>query len=185
MRASLPNTLTIARMVALVPIVFLLMDGGANARWAALAIFCVAAATDALDGWLARRMNIQSTLGRVLDPVADKVLVCGVLVVLTAMSEVPVIAVLVIVIREIFVAGLHEALAASSLTVGVTQLSKSKTVLQCLAIALVLVPDPALDTAGLVAMWLAACVTALSGLLHGEAAWRALTARRRSLSEEP
>lgn len=185
MKASLPNILTIARMVALVPIVFLLMNGDANARWAALAIFCVAAATDALDGWLARRMNVHSTLGRILDPIADKVLVCGVIIVLTATLDVPVIAALVIVIREIFVAGLREALAASSLTVGVTQLSKAKTVLQCLAIALVLVPDPALETAGLVAVWLAACVTVLSGLLHGAAAWRALTARRRSLSEEP
>ena len=112
-------------------------------------------------------------------------LVCGVIVVLTATLEVPVIAALVIVIRELFVAGLREALAASSLTVGVTPLSKTKTVLQCLAIALVLIPDPALVTAGVVAMWLAALVTALSGLLHGAAAWRALTARRRSLSEEP
>ena len=185
MTASLPNILTIARMAALVPIVFLLIDGDASARWAALAVFCVAAATDALDGWLARRMNVHSTLGRVLDPIADKVLVCGVIIVLTATSGVPVIAALVIVIREILVCGLREALAASSLTVGVTPLSKAKTVLQCLAIALVLVPDPALATAGLVAMWLAALVTALSGMLHGHAAWRALTAHRRSLSQEP
>ncbi len=183
--ASLPNILTIARMAALAPIAFLLIEGDAGARWAALAVFCVAAATDALDGWLARRMNVRSTLGRVLDPVADKVLVCGVIVVLTATSEVPVIAALVIVIREILVCGLREALAASSLTVGVTPLSKTKTVLQCLAIALVLAPDPAFATVGLAAMWLAALMTALSGLLHGEAARRALTARRRSLSEEP
>ncbi|MCY4608039.1 MAG: CDP-diacylglycerol--glycerol-3-phosphate 3-phosphatidyltransferase [bacterium] len=182
--ASLPNILTIARMAALVPIVFLLIDGGPGARWAALAIFCVAAATDALDGWLARRLNIQSTLGRILDPIADKVLVCGVIIVLTATSDVPVIAALVIVIRELFVCGLREALATSSLAVGVTPLSKAKTVLQCVAIVLVLIPDPALATAGLVAMWLAALVTALSGLLHGEAARRALTERRRSLSEE-
>ena len=185
MTAWLPNILTMARMVALVPIVFLLIDGDPGARWAALAIFCVAAATDALDGWLARRMNIQSTLGRIIDPIADKVLVCGVVIVLTTMSDVPVIAALVIVIRELFVCGLREALAASSLSVGVTPLSKAKTVLQCLAIALVLIPDPTLDTAGLFAMWVATLVTALSGLLLGEAAWRALTARRRSLSEEP
>lgn len=185
MMAALPNILTIARMVALVPIVFLLIDGDPWARWVALAIFCVAAATDALDGWLARRMDARSTLGRVLDPIADKVLVCGVIVVLTAMLDVPVIAALVIVVRELFVCGLREALAAFSLTVDVTPFSKAKTVLQCVAIALVLIPDPALATAGLIAMWLAAIATALSGLLHGRAAWRALTAQRRSLSEEP
>lgn len=185
MMAALPNILTIARMVALVPIVFLLIDGDPWARWVALAIFCVAAATDALDGWLARRMDARSALGRVLDPIADKVLVCGVIVVLTAMLDVPVIAALVIVIRELFVCGLREALAAFSLTVDVTPFSKAKTVLQCVAIALVLIPDPALATAGLIAMWLAAIATALSGLLHGRAAWRALTAQRRSLSEEP
>lgn len=185
MMAALPNILTIARMVALVPIVFLLIDGDPWARWVALAIFCVAAATDALDGWLARRMDARSALGRVLDPIADKVLVCGVIVVLTAMLDVPVIAALVIVIRELFVCGLREALAAFSLTVDVTPFSKAKTVLQCVAIALVLIPDAALATAGLIAMWLAAIATALSGLLHGRAAWRALTAQRRSLSEEP
>lgn len=185
MMASLPNILTIVRMVALVPIVFLLIDGDPWARWTALAIFCAAAATDALDGWLARRMNARSTLGRVLDPIADKVLVCGVIVMSTATLDVPAIAALVIVVRELFVCGLREALAASSLTVDVTPFSKAKTVLQCLAVVLVLIPDPALATAGLVAMWLAALATALSGLLHGQAAWRALTAQRRSLSEEP
>ncbi len=182
--ASLPNILTIARMVALIPMVFLLIDGEPWARWAALAIFCVAAASDALDGWLARRLDIQSTLGRILDPIADKVLVCGVVIVLAATSGAPVIAALVIVIRELVVSGLREALASASLTVAVTSFSKAKTVLQCLAIVLVLVPDPALATPGDIAMWLAALVTALSGLLHGQAAWRALTARRRSLSEE-
>ncbi len=183
--ASLPNVLTMARMAALVPIVLLLIDGEPRARWVALAIFCAAAATDALDGWLARRMNARSSLGRILDPIADKVLVCGVIVVLTATLEVPVVAALVIVVRELFVGGLREALAATSLTVDVTPLSKFKTVLQCVAIALILIPDPDLATAGLVAIWLAALVTAVSGLLHGQAAWRALTGQQRSLSEEP
>ena len=141
--ASLPNILTIARMAALVPIVFLLIDGGPGARWAALAIFCVAAATDALDGWLARRLNIQSTLGRILDPIADKVLVCGVIIVLTATSDVPVIRrSRLIVIRATLSVRPARKLSPHPPRRGVTPLSKAKTVLQCVAIVLVLIPDP-------------------------------------------
>ena len=183
--ASVPNILTIARMVALIPIVILLTRDDPGARWAALAIFALAAVTDALDGWLARRMNADSTLGRILDPIADKVLVCGVIVTLTATQEIPVIAALIIVTRELFVCGLREALAATSLSVAVTPLSRTKTVLQCVAIGLVLTPEVALETPGLVIFWLAATATAVSGVLHGHAAWRALTMRQASLAEEP
>ena len=182
MIASLPNILTISRMAALVPVTALLTFSGPVERWAALALFLAAALTDLLDGWLARRFDAHSALGRILDPIADKILVCGVIVFLAANGEAPVIAALVIVVREFLVAGMREALAAHALSTDATLFSKTKTVLQMAAIVLILVPEPALSTAAGIAIWLAAFVTALSGLLHWLTGWRALTARQRSLS---
>ncbi len=182
MIAWLPNALTIGRMAALAPVTALLMAPGPAARWAALALFAAAALSDGLDGWLARRLDARSALGRILDPIADKVLVCGVIVVLGAAGEAPVAAVLVIVAREFLVAGLREALAAQRIEVRVTPFSKAKTVLQMAAIVIVLLPLPQTALAGEAAMWLAALATAVSGVLHWRAGWRALTAHRRSLS---
>ena len=134
----LPNLLTLARIAAVAPLVALIH----LELWvAALALFLVAAATDWLDGFLARRWNQQSDLGRMLDPIADKLIVSAALVAMIghalgdALSTVAVIA---IITRELAVAGLREFLGPRNIAVPVSPLAKWKTASQLASIGLLL-----------------------------------------------
>ena len=181
----LPNLLTMSR-IALVPIVIaLIWIGEAEARWAATALYVLACATDYLDGYLARSWNQQSALGRLFDPIADKLLVGGCLLVLTAFDHIDgwsVLPALVILLREILVSGLREYLAEIRVGLPVSRLAKWKTGLQMVALGLLLLGDagPAAwptVAAGEVCLWAAALLTLWtgydylrSGLLHVAAA---------------
>ena len=134
---NLPNFLTYAR-VAAVPIVvaFLFWPAVAWARWTALAIYAAAAITDFFDGYLARAWSQQSSLGRMLDPIADKLLVAAVLLVLSAdhtIAGASLWAAIVILCREILVSGLREYLAELRVPVPVTAVAKWKTAAQLVA----------------------------------------------------
>jgi cardiolipin synthase len=175
MLTSLPNLLTLSR-IAVIPVVvaLLLLDGPAT-RWAACALFAAACVTDWLDGYLARRMNDVSSFGRILDPIADKLLVAAVLLLLVADRRIPGLAVLpamVILMRELLVSGLREFLAGLDVSVPVSRLAKWKTVLQMVALGLLIVGDAAApaDRVGLFGLWLAAGLTVVTGydyLRHG------------------
>src|SRR5690349_8123674 len=111
---SLPNLLTYGRIVAIPVILLLLFAGQDWARWTAMILFVVASITDFLDGWIARAWQLGSTLGQVLDPIADKLLVSACLLMLVAdgtISGWSVWAAIVILSREILVSGLREFLA--------------------------------------------------------------------------
>ncbi len=126
--ASLPNVLTYARIVAVPAVVACLYLGpDVNGRWWALAIYLIACFTDWLDGYLARAWRQQSTLGRMLDPIADKLLVGATLLMLThdnTIDGVQVWAAVIILCREILVSGLREFLAELNVKVHVTQLGQ-------------------------------------------------------------
>jgi cardiolipin synthase (CMP-forming) len=170
---SLPNVLTYARIAAvpaLVACLFLLK--GDTARWAAFALFVAAAVTDWLDGYLARAWEQQSTLGRMLDPIADKLIVGAALMMLVhdnTISGITVWAAVIILCREILVSGLREFLAELQVKIHVTQLAKWKTAMQMVALA-VLIAGPAADkivpnitTFGLILLWVAALLTLWTG----------------------
>jgi cardiolipin synthase len=170
---SLPNVLTYARIAAVPALVacLLLVEGDAG-RWAAFWLFVGAAITDWLDGYLARRLEQQSTLGRMLDPIADKLIVGAALIMLVhdrTIDGVSIWAAIVILCREILVSGLREFLAELKVTVHVTALAKWKTGVQMVALA-VLIAGPAGDrimpgitTAGIGLLWLAAVLTLWTG----------------------
>jgi len=168
---SLPNALTIARMVAIVPIAALLLWGGETARWIALALYAAACLTDFLDGWLARRWDAASPLGRLLDPIADKVLVGALIVLLVATGDAPPIAAALIVFRELLVSGLREHLASRAVTLPVTRLAKWKTTAQMVALGFLIPGTAGLDLGGglttlevgIVLFWLAALLTVITG----------------------
>ena len=130
---SLPDQLTVAR-VAAVPIVVLLwaLDFPHHAYWAT-AVFVVAMATDQIDGWIARRRGISSPLGKLLDPVADKVLVLAALVMLVGEGVAPAWMVALIVVREILVSGLRLAAVERGVVLGARDLGRAKTWAQVLA----------------------------------------------------
>ena len=168
---SLPNLLTLARIAAIPVIVATFYMAGETARWIAAAVFVAAAATDWLDGYLARRMGVVSAIGRFLDPIADKLLVAAVLLMLAAfggVSSVGVVAALVILLREVLVAGLREHLAELRVGLAVSRLAKWKTAFQMLALTLLLIagamPEHArIQSIGEVCLWIAALLTAITG----------------------
>ena len=132
---SLPDQLTVAR-VAAVPVVVLLFawDFPNHAYWATV-VFVVAMATDQIDGWLARRRGTSSPLGKLLDPVADKVLVLAALVMVVGEGVVPAWMVALIVVREILVSGLRLAAVERGVVLGARDLGRIKTWAQALAAA--------------------------------------------------
>src|SRR5471030_826317 len=170
---NLPNMLTYGRLAA-VPLVvaFLFWPTDAWARWTALGIYAAAAITDFFDGYLARAWSQQYSLGRMLDPIADKLLVAAVLLVLAADKTIAgwtLWAAIVILCREILVSGLREYLAELRVPLPVTALAKWKTTVQFIALAF-LIAGPAGEsvlpgsiTTGIVLLWIAAIVTLYTG----------------------
>jgi cardiolipin synthase len=143
---SLPNILTYARIAA-IPVVVgcvyaqSIMDGPLWLRWVAVAVFIAAGVTDFLDGYYARIWGQQSAFGRMLDPIADKLLVASCLLMLAADGIIhgwTLWAAIVILCREILVSGLREYLAELRVSVPVTQLAKWKTTVQLVAIGFLL-----------------------------------------------
>jgi cardiolipin synthase (CMP-forming) len=170
---SLPNILTYAR-VAAVPLVagFQFWPHLAWARWTALVIFSAAAITDFFDGYLARAWSQQSSLGRMLDPIADKLLVSAVILMLVAdqtISGATLWAAIVILCREILVSGLREYLAELRVPMPVTAVAKWKTAAQLVALGF-LIAGPAGEAilpgsvmTGTVLLWIAAILTLYTG----------------------
>lgn len=174
---SIPNLLTYARIlvVPLVVLCFDLEERGKStdaARWWALGLFIFASVTDFFDGYLARIWQQTSSLGKMLDPIADKLLVSSCLLLLAADGSIAgwsIWAAIVILSREILVSGLREYLADLKVSLPVTQLAKWKTTLQMVALAFLLA-GPAGDKifayctdVGLVLLWIAAVVTLITG----------------------
>jgi len=171
----LPNALTILRIL-LVPVFALtfILHGDA-ARTISFVIFCIAGASDVLDGLAARKLRAGTELGRMLDPIADKILVAVALMMLVAsgvVSGLALIPALVILAREILVSGLREFLATAAVSVPVTRVAKMKTVLQMIAIgAMILGPivDKILPGAlyfAHVLLWVAAALTVYTGFVY-------------------
>ena len=179
---SLPNVLTYLRILAVPAVVLCLMAiDGADGRWWALAVYVVACLTDWLDGFLARVWHQQSALGRMLDPIADKLLVGTTLLMLTSdntISGVHMVAAVIILCREILVSGLREFLAELNMRVHVTQLAKWKTTVQMIALGVLLAGPagdkilPGITAAGLAMLWVAALLTLWTGFDYLKAAVR-------------
>ena len=183
---SLPNILTYARIAA-IPVVVgcvfweSILDGPLWLRWVALAIFIAAGITDILDGYFARSLGQQSNFGRMLDPIADKLLVASCLLMLAADETIKgwsLWAAIVILCREILVSGLREYLAELRVSVPVTRLAKWKTTVQLVAIGFLLAGkagdeiiaditgndiSPVVTYSGLSLLWISAIVTLYTG----------------------
>lgn len=183
---SLPNLLTYGRILAipaLVAILFWPRDDWM--RWLALGIYTVAAITDYLDGYIARAWSQQSAIGRMLDPIADKLLVAALLLMLVYTGQIEgwtLWAAIVILCREILVSGLREFLADLKVSLPVSKVAKWKTTAQLFALGF-LVVGPAGDkvlpgntTIGIVLLWAAAGLTIYTGWDYFNAGIRHLVA---------
>ncbi|WIJ26275.1 CDP-diacylglycerol--glycerol-3-phosphate 3-phosphatidyltransferase [Devosia sp. RR2S18] len=172
----IPNQITIARILAIIPIVALVMADDPIMRLIALVLYVVAAASDWVDGYLARAWDQGSPLGRMLDPIADKMLV-GILVTalawdgsFSALDMIPVVAIL---FRELFIPGLREFLGNAQVVLHVTNLAKWKTTIQLVALAMVLLEGvfPAIWLLSDALLWLAGILTLWTGIDYFRSAW--------------
>ena len=174
---TLPNILTLSRIIAVPLLVFLLWKPSWWDYGITFVLYCIVAITDYFDGYLARAQGTVSRLGVFLDPIADKIMVAAVIIMLVssrASSGEPVIhgfhiiPALVILLREIIVSGLREFLASLQVSIPVSQLAKWKTTFQLIALgALILgaaVPQwPFVHDIGLISLWSAAALTLVTG----------------------
>ena len=193
MAVNLPNLLTYGRILAVPALIacYLELDGDL-AHWLALAVFIIAAITDFLDGYLARMWKQQSALGRMLDPIADKLIVAAALLALVhddVLIGIHLWAAVIILSREILVSGLREFLAELDVRVPVTWLAKWKTGVQMVALAVLLAGGAGdrllitltgygdlATTSGLALLWLSALVTLYTGYDYFRAGLRHLIA---------
>ncbi len=139
---NLPNILTLARIAAVPVVVILLMfESPVNCFWATI-IFSLAAITDWLDGYLARKWHIETVLGKFLDPLADKLIVMGALIMLIPLDRVPAWAVFLILAREMLVTGLRSIASSEGIVIAASPLGKYKTIFQMVAIVGLLLHYP-------------------------------------------
>lgn len=161
---TLPNWITFSRLLGLPFLLYGLQKPTYEARWVCLTIFLVAAATDWLDGYLARKLNQISDLGKFLDPLVDKLLVLAPLLALIELGQVPAWGVFLILARELAIAGWR---VNQSAIAGANLWGKIKTVSQIIAIALLIAPLPAVwTTPSLVAFWISVVLTLISGAIY-------------------
>ncbi len=170
---SVPNLLTYGRILAIPAVVGLLFWPREDwVRWIALVIYIIAAITDYFDGYLARAWHQQSAIGRMLDPIADKLLVASCLLMLAADATIAGLslwAAIIILCREILVSGLREFLAELKVSVPVSKVAKWKTVAQLVAVGF-LIAGPAGEVVlpgtiafGIFLLWVAAVLTIYTG----------------------
>jgi CDP-diacylglycerol---glycerol-3-phosphate 3-phosphatidyltransferase len=166
-----PNLVTLFRIATAPVLVWLLMYTGPAASWAAAGVFFVATVSDYFDGYLARSYDAVTTLGKFLDPMADKLVVMTALIMLTGMARtphVPAWMVVVLVSRETLVTGLRAVAAAEGLIVGAEELGKYKMSLQAIAIHGLLIHYTYMHVdfyaAGMFVLWFAMVVSVWSGI---------------------
>ena len=176
MLKKIPNILTIGRIIIVPFFVLAFYLPGFYGDFTALILFVVASFTDFLDGMLARMMKEESKLGELMDPIADKIIVAAALILLVmdgTIRNYEVIAAIIILTREILISGLREFLAKGQIKLPVSNLAKLKTVLQMVAISLLLTgetgnkilnfQDYNAQTIGIILLWLSAFLTLFTG----------------------
>jgi CDP-diacylglycerol--glycerol-3-phosphate 3-phosphatidyltransferase len=166
-----PNLVTLFRIATAPVLIWILMHTGPAASWAAAGVFFVATISDYFDGYLARSYDSVTTLGKFLDPMADKLIVMTALIMLTGMARMPHVPawmVVVLVSREIMVTGLRAVAAAEGLIVGAEELGKYKMALQSIAIHGLLIHYTYFHVdffaAGMFVLWIAMAVSMWSGI---------------------
>jgi len=183
MGISLPNLLTLIRIAAIIPIVALFYVDAHWAHWTAFGLFAAAGVTDFFDGYLARATGQVSKMGRFLDPIADKLLIAAVILMLVATGDLSGLAILpglIILLREIAVSGLREILAELRVGMPVSNLAKWKTTIQIFALGFLIVGEasPAIIPSTLIGeilIWIAGALTLITGIDYLRAGLRHLT----------
>lgn len=168
---QIPNILTLSRIIIIPLILISYAWGGKYSYIISSSLFLLACITDFLDGYLARTFSIQSKLGRFLDPIADKLLVGSVILLLVYYRKADLLPSIAIICREILVSGLREFLAEIRVSVPVSNLAKIKTGFQMFAIFMLLLSNQEsnflfFDILGSLALWISAGLTLFTGYIY-------------------
>ena len=185
---SAPNIITIVRIFFAPVFVWMLLSGSGDVneplRWWATGLFVVGMGTDGLDGWIARRYNLITDLGKILDPIADKILIGGALIALSILGELPWWVTGLILLREVGIT-VYRLVVINDRVIPASRGGKIKTITQFLAITLALMPLAALwgdwvNVANVIFMAAATVITVLTGIDYLVDGWR----QRRALRTE-
>ena len=168
---TIPNIITFIRIFLIPIILYLLFSESPNIVLIAGLLFIVSSVSDYFDGYLARTLNQSSKLGTLLDPIADKLLIASVIVVLVdtgVISNIHVVPAIIILLREIAISGLREFLAKLNTDMPVSKLAKYKTTFQMVSLSILIISlgfelNDFLWNIGLITLWIAAIITLLSG----------------------
>lgn len=166
---TLANWVTLSRLLALPVLLYYLQNPTAGHRWLCVTIFLIAALTDWLDGYLARKLDAVTDLGKFLDPLVDKLLVLAPLIALVELGQLPAWGVFLILARELSVAGWRVTpdLTGTTVIVGANFWGKLKTISQIVAISLLIAPLPdSWHIPSLIAFWIAVALTLISGAIY-------------------
>ncbi|HUG64332.1 MAG TPA: CDP-diacylglycerol--glycerol-3-phosphate 3-phosphatidyltransferase [Gaiellaceae bacterium] len=184
-RRSIPNALTIARFAAIPVFVWLYLEAGDAAAWAAGIFFAAAALTDQLDGYLARRWHVESRFGKVADPLADRLMIGTAAILMLATGRIPLFAALVILGRDVILVLGYRLLAPGGYDLEVTFLGKTATWVLYASLGFVLVTDEG-TTWPLVLLWIGIALSLAAGAQYALRAWRETRGGRDSrLEREP
>ena len=168
---TIPNIITFIRIFLIPIILYLLFSENPNIVLIAGLLFIISSVSDYFDGYLARTLNQSSKLGTLLDPIADKLLIASVIVVLVdtgVISNIHVVPAIIILLREIAISGLREFLAKLNTDMPVSKLAKYKTTFQMISLSILIISlgfelNDLLWNIGLITLWIAAIITLLSG----------------------
>ena len=165
---NLPTSLTLLRIFFIPLVVVLLLTKGENMDLWAVGVFLVAAATDLFDGYLARKRSQVTTVGILLDPIADKLLTSAAFISLVELQLVPAWMVVIIVGRELAITGLRSIASAEGFQLRPSELGKTKTVFQVVAISVIILETryPAVETLGTVLLWMVVLFAVVSALQY-------------------
>ena len=168
---TIPNIITFIRIFLIPIILYLLFSENPNIVLIAGLLFIISSVSDYFDGYLARTLNQSSKLGTLLDPIADKLLIASVIVVLVdtgVISNIHVVPAIIILLREIAISGLREFLAKLNTDMPVSKLAKYKTTFQMVSLSILIISlgfelNDLLWNIGLITLWIAAIITLVSG----------------------
>lgn len=164
-KMNLPNKITIIRVIA-VPFFVVLFN--LNYAFPAAILFCIASATDALDGYIARKRGLVTNFGKIMDPLADKIIVIAAFILLVQSGKIPGWMIIVILAREFIVAGLRTVAAVDGIVIAAGIWGKLKTATQMLAIPFLIVDNWPFEMIGIpvdqILLWLCVALTVISGI---------------------
>ena len=172
--ANIPNTLTLFRLVCIPIIIGCIIFQNFFLNWLALILYILACLSDFFDGYIARKFSIESTFGKFLDPIADKILVISIIFILVAISKIEGLLIypsLIIIVREVLVSGLREFFVQNKPDINVSKLSKIKTFLQMVTLGFLIIGNDFIYIeniflVGEIGLWLSSILTIYTGYIY-------------------